>query len=164
MSNTSRSNTPGVSRSGRVSPLDAHLGYWLRAVSNHVSHAFKLKVEQHGVTVAEWVVMRALFDEAGARPSELAATLGLTRGTVSKLLDRLAAKKLVVISADTMDRRVQTLALSPAGRRLVPKLAGLADQNDAEVFGQLTRQERVMLDSLLRGIVQRLGLTAAPVE
>ena len=38
-----------------VSALDAHLGYWLRAVSNHVSHAFKTKVERHGVTVAEWV-------------------------------------------------------------------------------------------------------------
>ncbi len=43
-----------------VSTLEAHLGYWLRYVSNHVSHAFALKVAAHGVSVAEWVVMREL--------------------------------------------------------------------------------------------------------
>jgi DNA-binding MarR family transcriptional regulator len=164
MSNTSRRRAPRVARLDRVSPLNAHLGYWLRALSNHTSHSFKLKVEQHGVTVAEWVVMRALFDHEGSRPSELAATLGLTRGTVSKLIDRLAAKKLVVITADIADRRVQTLVLRPAGRRLVPKLAGLADQNDAEVFGHLPQKERAMLLSVLQDLVERLGLTAAPVE
>ncbi len=45
------------------SALEAHLGYWMRFVSNHVLHAFRLKVESHGVTMAEWVVMRALFEE-----------------------------------------------------------------------------------------------------
>jgi DNA-binding MarR family transcriptional regulator len=75
-----------------VSELEAHLGYWLRAVSNHVSHAFKTKVERRGATVAEWVVLRALFDADGVKPSELAAKLGLTRGAISKLVDRLVAK------------------------------------------------------------------------
>jgi hypothetical protein len=51
--------TRGTEELGDVSQLEAHLGYWLRAVSNHVSHAFKMKVETHGVTVAEWVVLRA---------------------------------------------------------------------------------------------------------
>ena len=55
-----------------TSALEAHLGYWLRFVSNHVSHAFKTKVEAQGVTVAEWVVLRWLFDHASARPSQLA--------------------------------------------------------------------------------------------
>ena len=42
-----------MTKSARVSPLESHLGYWLRVVSNHVSHGFKSKVEAHGVTVAE---------------------------------------------------------------------------------------------------------------
>ncbi|MEI9903207.1 MAG: hypothetical protein WDN06_03970 [Asticcacaulis sp.] len=48
------------------SHLEAHLGYWMRFVSNHVSQAFARKVEAHGVTVAEWVVLRELFE--GAMP------------------------------------------------------------------------------------------------
>jgi hypothetical protein len=32
-----------------ISAIEAHLGYWLRFVSNHVSHAFSLKVATYNV-------------------------------------------------------------------------------------------------------------------
>jgi len=165
MSSTSRSRLSRKRKAiYRVSPLEAHLGYWLRFVSNHVSHAFKMKVERQGVTVAEWVVMRALFDEDGVKPSELSETIGMTRGAISKLLDRLATKELVVVRGDTLDRRAQLVTLSALGRRLVPKLAELADENDAETFGHLTAEQRTMLLSLLRSIVDRLGLNSPPID
>ena len=41
-----------------ISTLEDHAGYWLRFVSNHVSHAFMQKVEAKGVTVAEWARLR----------------------------------------------------------------------------------------------------------
>ena len=44
-----------------ISDLTTHLGYWLRLVSNPVSQAFARKVELAGVTVAEWVFLRALL-------------------------------------------------------------------------------------------------------
>jgi DNA-binding MarR family transcriptional regulator len=147
-----------------VSALEAHLGYWLRAVSNHVSHAFRTKVERHGVTVAEWVVLRALLDGDEVKPSELAATLGLTRGAVSKLVDRLVAKDLVSVRSDLRDGRAQLVALKPYGRRLVPKLAALADENDAEAFGHLDQAQRASLLATLEGLVEHLGLKGAPVD
>lgn len=173
MSSTSRSKRAGGA--GRdadktspaqpgVSGLDAHIGYWLRAVSNHVSHAFKTRVERHGVTVAEWVVLRALFDGDGVKPSELAATLGLTRGAVSKLVDRLVAKDLVSVRSDVHDGRAQIVALQATGRRLVPKLAALADENDAEAFGHLDPAQRAVLVATLKGLAERLGLHEAPVD
>ena len=58
----------------KVSGLEAHLGYWLRYVSNHVSHAFSMKLEALGVTVAEWVVLRELHDEDAVAPSAIART------------------------------------------------------------------------------------------
>lgn len=147
-----------------VSELEAHLGYWLRAVSNHVSHAFKTKVERHGVTVAEWVLMRALLDGDGVKPSELAATLGLTRGAVSKLVDRLVAKDLLSVRGDLGDGRAQLVALKASGRRLVPKLAALADENDAEAFGHLEQAQRVSLLATLKTVAEHLGLRGAPVD
>ena len=78
-----------------ASLLTSHMGYWLRYVSNHVSHAFARKLEGHDVTVAEWVVLRELFDGENIAPSRLAEKLGLTRGAISKLADRLIDKGLV---------------------------------------------------------------------
>ena len=147
-----------------VSNLESHLGYWLRFVSNHVSHAFRLKVETRGVTVAEWVMMRALYDRDTANPSQLAEQVGLTRGAVSKLIDRLILKGFVVCRADKRDRRYQTLALSPRGRKLVPELAELADQNDREFFGHLTNQERKALGNVLKCMAAMHGFKNVPIE
>jgi DNA-binding MarR family transcriptional regulator len=131
-----------------TSDLTAHLGYWLRYVSNHVSQAFARKVEAHGVTVAEWVLMRQLLDVEALAPSRLAECMGMTRGAVSKLADR----------------RAQTLSLTRVGRSMVPKLAALADANDAEFFDHLARKDRAALLRTLREIVEKRGLKSVPIE
>jgi len=146
------------------SELSAHLGYWLRYVSNHVSQGFARKVEAHGVTVAEWVLMRQLLDVDALAPSRAADGMGMTRGAVTRLADRLIAKKLVKRAADLKDGRAQTLSLTPAGRGLVPKLAGLADKNDAEFFDHLTATDRAALLRILQGIVEKRGLKSLPVD
>src|ERR1700712_4712426 len=110
-----------------VSVLTAHLGYWMRMVSNHVSHQFSLKVEAHGVTVAEWVVLRELLRLGTVNPSQVADGLGMTRGAISKLIARLVAKKLACrAAAGGGDKRFQSVALTAAGAKLVPILARLA--------------------------------------
>ncbi|MBN9518792.1 winged helix-turn-helix transcriptional regulator [bacterium] len=145
------------------SPLDAHVGFWLRFVSNHVSHAFRQKVEAHGVTVAEWVVLRQSLAAGAVAPSALAEALGMTRGAVSKLVDRLLAKKLVTRTVGAGDKRFQTVALTPAGRKLVPTLAALADANDAEFFGHLGVGQRAALVEVMKDVVRRHGLKDVPV-
>lgn len=146
-----------------VSSLETHLGYWLRFVSNHVSNAFRDKLAARGVTIAEWVVLRELYDRPVA-PSALANTLGMTRGGVSKLVNRLCARSLVVRSNPAGDQRFQQLELTEAGRDLVPQLAALADQNDDEFFGLLEPEQRERMRETLREIVRRRNLTTVPVD
>jgi DNA-binding MarR family transcriptional regulator len=146
------------------SDLDAHLGYWLRMVSNAVSHSFARKVEAQGVTVAEWVVLRVLYDTGPIAPSDLARRIGLTKGAISKLADRLANKALIARAATPADGRGQTLTLTAAGRALVPGLAALADENDAAFFQSLTAEERGQLEQLLRKLAADRRLTAAPTD
>jgi DNA-binding MarR family transcriptional regulator len=147
-----------------ASDLTSHLGYWLRYVSNHVSQAFARKVEAHGVTVAEWVLMRQLLDEEALAPSRLAERMGMTRGAVSKLADRLIAKSLLARASNPADGRAQTLSLTRAGRSMVPKLAALADANDAEFFDHLAPNERAALQRTLCEIVEKRGLKSLPVD
>lgn len=148
----------------KSSTLEDHAGYWLRYVSNHVSHAFARKVEAQGVTVAEWVLLREMLDAGTANPSQLADAVGLTRGAVSKLVERLSRKKLAVRSSPEGDQRYQTVELTAAGKRLVPVLAQLADENDREIFGHLKSVERTKLVHLLQDIVRRHGWKDLPVD
>ncbi|MCD6075561.1 MAG: Transcriptional regulator [Rhodospirillales bacterium] len=147
-----------------ASDLTAHLGYWLRYVSNHVSQAFARKVEAHGVTVAEWVLMRQLLYAEALAPSRLAERMGMTRGAVTKLADRLIAKSLLTRKADPSDGRAQTLTLTVKGRRLVPELAALADANDVEFFDHIGPKDRSALLRILQGIIEKRGLKSMPVD
>ena len=155
---------PDRTRPETVSDLAAHLGFWLRFVSNHVSGAFADKIAERGVGVAEWVVMRALYDAPALAPSRVAEVIGMTRGAVTKLADKLIAKGLVRREADARDRRAQTLALTAKGRALLPKLAALADQNDEEFFGQLDPALVETIKDAMKEIVRRRGLTVIPTE
>jgi DNA-binding MarR family transcriptional regulator len=147
-----------------VSDLKMHVGFWLRFVSNHVSHAFARKLLASGTTVAEWVVMREMFDDQETSPGVLAERIGMTRGGVSKLVDRLVSKKLITRRDRSDDRRFQSIALTAAGRRLIPQLAALADQNDEEFFHPLSAGERAALIATMRKLVQAHGLQTLPTE
>src|ERR1700727_1848529 len=147
-----------------VSELRSHTGFWLRFVSNHVSHAFAKKLLDSGVTAAEWVILREIYDTDEVPPSALAEQTGLTRGAISKLIERLVVKKLVSRKEGTGDRRYQRIALTPAGRRLVPKLAALADQNDHEFFKPLTGKEQQALIATLKKLVHAHDLHKLPTE
>jgi DNA-binding MarR family transcriptional regulator len=147
-----------------ISELTSHLGYWLRIVSNHVSLDFARRLDRAGVTVAEWVLLRQIYDLTADAPSRIAERMGMTRGAVTKLADKLIAKDYLQRRADETDGRAQVLTLTRNGRNLVPKLAEIADANDAAAFGHLRRAERAALERTLKGIVQHLGLNEVPVD
>lgn len=147
-----------------IPELTAHLGYWLRQVSNHVSHAFSRKLATSNVTVAEWAVMRALYGREPTSPSQLADDMALTRGAISKLADRLIDKELIAREQNPNDGRAHKLKLTKVGMNLLPELAALADQNEIECFGQMSDNDRQALERILKDTVARLGIVATPLE
>ncbi len=146
-----------------VSPLDAHLGFWMRFVSNQVSGEFARAVEARGVSVSEWVALRTLYDQAGTTHAALMASLGMTKGAVSKVVSRLQDKGLVTRAAHAADARAQVLALTRAGRALVPALAREADANDERFFGHLSAKQRRDLMTLLQEMVRLHQLEQVPL-
>jgi len=148
-----------------ASGLKKHIGFWMRVVSNQVSHAFARKLEASGVTVAEWVVLREMYG-SGERtaPSVVAELTGLSRGAISKLISRLLEKGLVTRRESSGDRRYQDIELTKAAIALVPALAKLADENDKEFFGVISATERETLRAILQRVVTLHKVTTVPVD
>lgn len=146
------------------SSLETHLGYRLRRVSNRISGAFALALQGEGVSVAEWVALRFIWDRKRMASSQVAEAAGLTRGAMSKVLEKLEGKTLVTRAVDRQDSRVQWLTLTPKGAALVPRLAAIADQNDEHFFGCLNPDERAVLGSLLKKLTDFHQLRDVPLE
>lgn len=151
----------------RIEPsqLKSHIGYRMRVVSNAVSHSFARKLAASEVTVAEWVILREMYSgEITTSPSTVAAITGLTRGAVSKLIDRLLAKNLVSRMEAISDRRYQEIKLTAKATQLIPKLAIIADENDKHFFSVLTMSERKSLFEILTKLANLHELNKNPIE
>ena len=151
-----------IAKPSAPSPLEAHLGFWLRFVSNHVSARFQALLEEKDVTVTEWVALRTLWSQDETTHAELIRALGMTKGAASKLVSRLEQKGLAKRQLAEGRAREQSLRLTAAGRGLVPKVAALADANDAHFFGHLSYAERQALARAMQALVQHHQLNDIP--
>ncbi len=142
--------------------LESHLGYWLRRVSNHVSGAFAQALDKKHASVAEWVVICRIGARPGITSGEVAETLDLTRGAVSKIIDKLEAKDWIRRSTKPGDSRVQLLSLTRSGNRILPQLAKIADENDLRFFGVLETAESDTLRCLLSKLAELHRIRAVP--
>lgn len=149
----------------KVSHLNSHIGYHLRVVSNAVSQSFAKKLADYDVTVAEWVILREMYSsDEKTSPSMVAELTGLTRGAVSKLIDRLLSKSLVSRSESSDDRRYQEIKLTTTAIKLIPKLATIADENDDDFFSILTETEKKNLMNTLIKIAKYHELNTNPIK
>jgi len=142
------------------SGLEEHLGYWLRCLSNFVSHTFAERLERQGVSVAQWVVLRTLYDRSGATLNEAARQVGVDKSTLSRMVERLVQKGWVNRS-EGQDRRSLGLALTAAGKKMVLQSAKLADENDEAFFHGLTTAQRKEFLGTIKQLLMANGWNVA---
>jgi DNA-binding MarR family transcriptional regulator len=83
-----------------------------------------------GLGFLESLVLAGLFFEAPrqVKPSELADTFTITRGSISHCISSLEAKGLVQRKIDPDDARAYLLALKPQGRRCAVRVIAALDR------------------------------------
>lgn len=148
----------------KASELESHLGFWLRFVSNQVSSRFENLLAEHDISVTEWVAMRSLYGRIETTHAELIRALGMTKGAASKVISKLEAKGLAERQLSKDSQREQVLGLTESGYTLVPKLAAIADENDAHFFGHLTNSQRQSLATLMKDLVIHHQLKQVPIR
>ncbi|MGW7824361.1 MarR family winged helix-turn-helix transcriptional regulator [Streptomyces puniciscabiei] len=136
-----------------TSSLHDHLGHWLRRLSDEVHLRFERELAKHSVTVAQWNVLITVYSGHGATIRDVARYIDIDTGAVSRLVDRLVEKGLMRRMPDPASKRSILLALTDAGQALTPRLAVIADQNDAHYFDSLEPAKRARLVGLIHQLV-----------
>jgi DNA-binding MarR family transcriptional regulator len=88
----------------------------------------------------------------------------MTRGAISKIVDKLEAKGWIESRRDAVDTRVRLLSLTRSGQRVLPFMAKVADQNDEKFFGCLTSSEKEIFLRLLRKLSDFHRIENIPVQ
>ncbi|MNV12094.1 Transcriptional repressor MprA [compost metagenome] len=111
----------------------------------------------HGLSEGRFVLL-FLLDAAGdgLAPNVLAEQSGVTRATVTGLLDGLEREALIERTADSTDRRALRIHLTRKGKQMAKKVVDQHGRWIAGLFGNLSATERRQLTTLLDKVALNL--------
>lgn len=115
------------------------------------------KVSGLGLTAAQAMVMRFLFDRDKLTSSELGSRTELDSATMTGILDRLEAAGLIERRPNPSDRRAILVHLTPKGRKTGEELAVLMKESNREFLQSFEAEDEKSLRTLLGRIRQRQG-------
>lgn len=132
------------------------LGFLIRRAQKLMSQQAEQVFEGHGLTLSQWIVLK-LIDEGGVNtPGEAARMLGHNTGATTRLLDELESQGLVERRREAGDRRLVSLALTPAGAGMAKAWAGAMAGFFDELLTEFSPAEVETLIALMSRLVDRL--------
>ena len=124
-------------------------GFMIRRAHQIAVSMFLEETGELGITNRQYGIMLVLRHRPGIDQITVAKLLGLDRSTTGMVLGKLEDAGLVGRVVGAKDRRTRSLKLTPAGERMLKRLAAPARRAQERVLSAFTKSEReVFLDLL----------------
>ncbi|HZP68509.1 MAG TPA: MarR family transcriptional regulator [Pseudolabrys sp.] len=129
--------------------LNERLGYFARRLQVWVFQDFIRRLSPIDISPAQFSVLVVISANAGLSQSELAATLGIERARLVRLLHHLERRGLTQRLPSSVDSRRHALRLTGEGQKLLARAKALAAQHEAALKEKLGMERyRLLLESL----------------
>jgi len=122
-----RSNKPKI----ELDLLNSRLGYFVRRVQVWIFQDFIGRLASIDLSPAQFSVLVVVDANRGLSQAELAATLGIERARLVRLLHRLEQRGLIQRLPSSADGRRHALRLTRDGQRLLARAKALSDEHEA---------------------------------
>ncbi len=125
------------------SPLrfDGCLATNLEQAFRHLEQVYERLIAPTGLTLLEWYVLRALYEQDGLTASHLAALVCRHPSSMTAVLDRMEEKELLSRQVDAADRRVVHVFLTERGRAFRPQVEAVAAHLDRAITQSLSDEQ-----------------------
>lgn len=132
--------------------VEDSVGWLITRLRASIFAAVDREVAPWGVSAAQCSILLYIAAGRGDRAADIARDYDYDTGSMTRMVARLAAKRLLKRVRDGADRRVQRLALTAAGRKLAGEVPAVAVKVLNQHLRGFTRAE---LDQL-KGFLQRM--------
>lgn len=126
-------------------------------LSRLITRHFDRKFAELGVNVAYLSVLGPLAATSSMPQKDLAATAGASQPAMAELLARMVKDGLIERIRDPADKRQVLFSLSAKGKELMPQVANIIAEENAEIFS-------VLGDDGLKSLVSLLGRLEVRME
>lgn len=126
----------------------------LARVAVDMLQAFDVYLARHGISQGRFSILMLLNrdPEQGISPSDLAARTGVTRATVTGLLDGLERERMISREHVEQDRRMVQVRLTEQGRKFLEEIAPDYYRRVAGLMQHLSEEEKRTLTELMRKV------------
>lgn len=129
--------------------LNERLGYFARRLQVWIFQDFIRRLSSIDISPAQFSVLVVISANAGLSQSELAATLGIERARLVRLLHHLERRGLTQRLPSSADGRRHALRLTGDGQKILIRAKALAAHHEAALKEKLGGERyRLLLDSL----------------
>lgn len=136
---------------------NCHLGLLLGRAALLKDRIIDTHMEPHGITAAQFKVMIIIAQFGIDTPAELCRHLSLDSGSMTRMLDRLEQKDLLLRKRCADDRRLVRLALTEEGQALADKLPEIGVNAMNQLAGALDSEELQTLEAILKKVLLAAG-------
>ncbi len=98
------------------------VGFLIAVLRTRLFRALDLEFDKFGFTAAQWPILRTVADGQTPTAADLCRRLNYDTGSMTRMLNRLEQKGVIVRVPSAEDRRVVQLKITPAGRKIHRKL------------------------------------------
>jgi DNA-binding MarR family transcriptional regulator len=129
------------------------VGYLMRICTNRLLPQMEALFQDQELTFSQWTTLVALHDGRITTAGDLAHNICHDAGSLTRLIDQMVKRGLVIRSRSDADRRVVSLALTQRGNGLVEALAPKVMNFWNGLLSGFTHQEIDTLIALLTRLV-----------
>ncbi|AOS64742.1 MarR family winged helix-turn-helix transcriptional regulator [Actinoalloteichus hymeniacidonis] len=142
--------------------ISDRIGHHLKRVDQELIAAKSAVLNPHGLTVPQYTVLLALFQEPGLSGAALARRCLVTPQTMSTVIATLEGKGLVDRQSHPVHTHVQEVRLSRKGRTVLAKADEAAVEVERTIAGRFTAEESALLLEFLGRCSGALGEVRKP--
>jgi DNA-binding MarR family transcriptional regulator len=132
--------------------VEDSVGWLITRLRASIFAAVDREVAAWGVSAAQCSILLYIAAGRGDRAADIARDYDYDTGSMTRMVARLAAKRLLRRVRDDADRRVQRLELTAAGRKLAGEVPAVAVKILNQHLRGFTRAELEQL----KGFLQRM--------
>ncbi|MGI2036157.1 MarR family winged helix-turn-helix transcriptional regulator [Rhizobium panacihumi] len=150
-----------VARRGQQDIDSIRLCFEALALASSIDRACAARLAPYQLSEGKFTLLFLLNDlPDGLAPHELAERAGVTRATITGLLDGLDRDGFLARHNDSKDRRKVSVRLTLKGQAIAQELFQEHSQWIGSLFAELTQSERATLSDLLARVGQGLASSA----
>ena len=129
--------------------LNERLGYFVRRLQVWIFQDFIRRLSRLELSPAQFSVLVVISANPGLSQAELAATLGIERARLARMLHRLDRRGLTQRLLSRADQRRHALRLTRSGQKMLAQAKALAAQHEAVLMQKLGAQAyRLFIETL----------------